>query len=104
MKKIPKKLLENLANEFWDMRAKFKRDILEPSKDIQPLWFDYPNYYDLSKKISWRLDGDFVDSLQGDFFYEMEVHGLLAYKKFFKSKRDLHRHIVRLWKIYGFCD
>lgn len=104
MKRIPHKLLQNLADEFWVMRAKFKKDILAPSDEYESLWFDYPDYYGLPKKISGRLSGDFVDSLQGEFFYEMKVHGLSAYKTFFKSRKDLHRHVVRMWKIYGLCD
>jgi hypothetical protein len=103
MKKIPIKLIQNLSNEFWEMRAKFKKDISTPDDDTV-FQFDYPDYYGLSYKVYSRLSGDFVDSLQGDFFGQMEAIGISEYKYFFKSKKDLHRHIVRIWKIYGLCD
>ena len=111
--KCPKKLIENLANEFWEMRLKFKDDSLkikqllgpfDEESDHEPLWFDYPNYYGLSYKVYSRLSGDFVDSLQGEFFGKMQAYGLKEYKKFFRSKKDLHRHIIRIWKIYGLSE
>lgn len=100
--KKPVKLIEELVNEFWNMRKKIKDDMMSSDKDDK-LWFDYPDYYGLSKKVSNRLSSDFVDSLQGDFFGELLRGGIDRYNKFFKSKRDLNKLINEVWEIYGYA-
>lgn len=104
MARLPTKLLQNLADEFWAMRKKIKQDVINYKNDPDSdnwIVFDYPDYYGLSYKVNSRLSGDFVDTLQGDMFSELEWNGIKGYKKFFRSKRDLHRHLVRMWKYYG---
>lgn len=102
MPRIPNKLLNNLADELWEMRDKYKSALLAPHLNTDVFLFDYPYYGGLSYKVRSRLSGDFVDSLQGELFYKLETERLPAYKEIFRSRRNLRRYLLKLWKIYSY--
>jgi hypothetical protein len=102
MPRTPHKLLDNLAGELWEMRKKYKDAFIVSSSLNQNIfWFDYPDYCGLSYKIKSRLSGDFVDSLQSELFYRLENERLPAYKEIFRSRRNLRRYLLKVWKIYS---
>lgn len=96
------KKIQNLAKEFWKMREKFKsQTILFSNNKREMLHFDYPSYFGLPKRIYSKLSSDFVDSLQGDFFYELQTEGIKKYKEFFHSEKVLYKKLIEVYKIYG---
>lgn len=74
------KTLKNAVNWLNRNKSKLIKKQMEQPKEFTHLYFnrefDYPDYWDMPKKISYRLNSDEVDWIQdelGEWFRNMEV-------------------------------
>lgn len=82
------KTFTKAVDYLWNNRKELKKKFY--NKDEPKPWeyqvFDYPDYYGMPKRISNKLDGDFVDALQRNTY--------LLLKGEFKTKKEFIKELL----------